>query len=89
MKQDDNFAPIIGMIARANRTIQIGETYHFFINGTKYFGRIDSIPNNIEVYIRTEATRTNQFGQHELITVWYIINKKWLLSPADLFGLLN
>lgn len=90
MNQEDNIAPIIGMAARASRPINKGDRFHFFINGKKHFGAVDSQTNS-EVYIRTvkHADTLNEYGRREVITMWYIINKRWLLTPADLFSLLN
>jgi hypothetical protein len=89
MKEDDNIAPIVGLIARGNRTIKKGDKFHFYIDGTKHFGSVDSEDNNGEVYMRTEYEGLNQYGRPANIIKWYIIHKKWLLDPSDLFGMLN
>lgn len=87
--QEDNIAPIVGMLARATRSINKGDRFHFFINGVKHFGSVDKEDCNGEVYLRTVKDIMDDRGRMVPTTVWYIIHKKWLLDPSDLFGLIN
>ena len=76
----------VGLYERASRTVKKGDKFFVFYYGRLIYGEVDGNTRGNEIYLKTEVT------DHEINskqTVWYIVNRKWLLTPADYYSLLN
>ena len=83
----ENDPIVIGMRERQEREYNKGETYFFFVNEEIKFGELDGPVDNKSGLMYLKVETTDKRGRPAI--KWYMIHRRWLMTPNDTLSLLN